>query len=97
VNGSLFGIRQGRWKYIESDALGTRELLYPGALRPRGGSRGMAQPGRREPGQAARARRPAPGLARARDVRGAGGGFAGGPRGPARPRLRGLSEPPARA
>ena len=27
VNGSLFGIRQGRWKYIESDALGTRELF----------------------------------------------------------------------
>jgi arylsulfatase A-like enzyme len=27
VNGALFGIRQGRWKYIEGDALETRELF----------------------------------------------------------------------
>jgi arylsulfatase A-like enzyme len=27
VNGSQFGIRQGRWKYIEGDVLKTRELF----------------------------------------------------------------------
>ncbi len=34
VNGTLLGIRQGRWKYIEGDAMGTRELFDLEAERP---------------------------------------------------------------
>jgi arylsulfatase A-like enzyme len=44
VNGTLFGIRQGRWKYIESDALATRELFDLEVDRPERRNLAATQP-----------------------------------------------------
>ena len=86
VNGTLLGIRQGRWKYIEGDATGTRELFDLEAEHPERRNLVAAHPEK-----VRRARWPARGVEeRAGDRPGSRRDLPRGPRGAAGTRLPGL-------